>query len=108
MMKKKLLWTLFGATLIAGVAFAATLPSLTNLANVSTDDIFYVVDNPGGAAQDRKVTLANLTTSMHAGNISIGGDLDVTGQILAADGASAAPSYSFSSDTDYGFFKTGD
>lgn len=93
---------------------AATLPSLTNLPTVSDDDLFYVVDDPGGSPADRKATAAAVNTSLHDGLVDFGGtgritnalaididdDLYVGGQILASDGSAAVPSIGWASDND--------
>lgn len=43
----------------------AKATELTPLVAASEDDIFYVVDDPGGTAVSKKITLANLRTSMY-------------------------------------------
>ncbi len=65
--------------------------ALTAATSASSDDLFYLVDDPSGTPTSKKITLANLEASLAIGNIS--GTLAVakggTGQTTAAAGLNA-------------------
>jgi hypothetical protein len=64
-MMRKTLYTLAGLLLSAALLYAAdtAVTALTNLATATTDDLLYIVEDPGGTPAPRKITMANLYAS---------------------------------------------
>lgn len=67
-------------TYVLAIAFcalltiAATLPSLVEMSSPTSDDILYVVDNPAGAASDKKIRIDNLfSNNVLRGNLTLSG-----------------------------------
>lgn len=61
-MKKQIAFFLVLTVLLVQAVTGATLPNLTDLPTITDDDLFYVVDNPGGTPADRKATAAAVAT----------------------------------------------
>ena len=70
------------------------ITALTADASPTGDDLVVTVQDPGGTPSNRKVTLQNLATAL----ISLGFPL------LAPDGTTGAPSYSFTNGADCGIY----
>jgi hypothetical protein len=80
---RKLLYTLAALLSSAAIIYGAdtALTALSELATLTTDDLFYAVDDPGGTPAQKKITAANIYASTKTlTNTTI--DVEGTGNVI--------------------------
>lgn len=84
-MKKFLLFLM--TLLVSSSAYAATLIDKSEKTTASSDDIIYIIDNPGGSPSDGKITVANFFGTQSVDTLSdINTATAASGNLFIADG----------------------